>query len=283
MSGDGYFQDGDQLSEGNLGKALLADNNKDYVDRGGGITGPSNGDITVEAGQVFIEDTASEQLYKVYPPEATLTLPNASGDNYVYATFDPATQDSAQWEITDTQGSGLTNPVRLLRAVVDGGAATVDLRNDAPSGTFESVNTDGLVIGGELYTHDGEWSVSSQISNTYSMSVASDSVIIIPDQTAGVGFDEYQINGTTSNYVTNEVDGASSTSSQFGFPFTHNTEYISLWINNSDNLSASCITRNGALGGRNPGIGSPISQITGIDSGGISRSLTAQIYRRDMS
>jgi hypothetical protein len=151
MANDAFFQTDDELSEGNLGKALLADNNKDYVDRGGGITGPTNGEITVEAAQAFIEDTASEQLYKVYPSSETLTLPNATGDNYLYITFDPDTQDSATYEITDTQGSGLTNPVSLLRAVIDGSAGTSETRNDAPSGTFESVST------GQVATTDVRW------------------------------------------------------------------------------------------------------------------------------
>jgi len=148
MTDDAYFQDGDQLSEGNLGKALLADNNKDYFDRGGGITGPSGGEITVEAAQAFIEDTSSEQLYKVYPTAETLVLPVASGNNYVYATFDPATQDSATWEVTDTQGSGLTNPVSLLRAVVDTSSSSVGLRNDDPVGSFELVSTGSIVTKG---------------------------------------------------------------------------------------------------------------------------------------
>lgn len=219
MSGDGYFQDGDQLSEGNLGKALLADNNKDYVDRGGGITGPSNGDITVEAGQVFIEDTASEQLYKVYPPEATLTLPNATGDNYVYATFDPDVQDSAQWEITDTQGSGLANPVRLLRAVVDGGAGTVELRNDAPSGTFESANIDSATIGGlDAYKADDNNPISGSGSSvSHSFSDAYDILILeILDLTTNGGTDlvELQINGiTTSDYTNIKPSGGSNADS----------------------------------------------------------------------
>jgi len=151
MTDDAYFQDEDQLSEGNLGKALLADNNKDYFDRGGGITGPTSGEVTVEAAQAFIEDTSSEQLYKVYPTAETLVLPVASGNNYVYATFDPATQDSATWEVTDTQGSGLSNPVSLLRAVVDTSAGSVDLRNGDPVGSFESVSAGDLSITDEDY------------------------------------------------------------------------------------------------------------------------------------
>lgn len=169
MTDDAYFQDEDQLSEGNLGKALLADNNKDYFDRGGGITGPTSGEITVEAAQAFIEDTSSEQLYKVYPTAETLVLPVASGNNYVYATFDPATQDSATWEVTDTQGSGLTNPVALLRAVVDTSSSSVDLRNENPTGKFKSVNTDILNSGGPVSDGDGTerqiWLISNGASD----------------------------------------------------------------------------------------------------------------------
>jgi len=156
MTDDAYFQDEDQLSEGNLGKALLADNNKDYFDRGGGITGPTSGEVTVEAAQAFIEDTSSEQLYKVYPTAETLVLPVASGNNYVYATFDPATQDSATWEVTDTQGSGLSNPVSLLRAVVDTSAGSVDLRNGDPVGSFESVSAGELSNVADIVIQDSD-------------------------------------------------------------------------------------------------------------------------------
>ena len=182
MADDVFWQDGDQLSEGNLGKALLAENNKDYVDRGGGITGPTNGDITVEAAQAFIEDTASEQLYKVYPSSETLSLPNATGDNYLYITFDPATQDSATYEITATQGN-VSNPVALLRAVVDGGAGTYETRNDAPVGTFESVNTERITNGPIYAGNQDAGDVDARLDATLSKATDGDTVELEPDVT----------------------------------------------------------------------------------------------------
>ena len=190
MADDVFWQGGtpgDQLSEGNLGKVLLSENKKDYVDRGGGITGPTNGEITVEAAQAFIEDTASEQLYKVYPSSETLALPNTSGDNYLYITFDPATQNSATYEITDTQGSGLTNPVSLLWAVIDGGAGTYETRNDAPSGTFESVNTERLNI--------TDYSAVLEKTTSQSLSNGTDTTVDWDDQS--IDTDIYSYDATT--------------------------------------------------------------------------------------
>lgn len=290
MTDDAYFQDGDQLSEGNLGKALLADNNKDYFDRGGGITGPSGGEITVEAAQAFIEDTSSEQLYKVYPTAETLVLPVASGNNYVYATFDPATQDSATWEVTDTQGSGLTNPVSLLRAVVDTSSSSVGLRNDDPVGSFELVSTDSLVIGGTLYEEDDNSpiNVTNTSSVTFSLADSADGVLIIPQDDLSASFNQLQVNGDTgANYdYVDTSDAETQGKNQWDIPNLQRVSKLKLMgvrgnkINFGLSLTGSFTAETDR--GENRNVTAPITQITLKDDGGVTRDAKARVYRRLM-
>lgn len=139
MPGKVLFESGDDLSEGNIAEWLPPEGNKNYFSGGASVTPNYSGnEVTVAAGKGHVANSTGIFTFK--PPQKTLTLPAPSGTNYIYGRFDPTTDDSAEWVITDTQGSP-PDP-KVLKSTVDASAQTETLESESPDVTFGTVGAD---------------------------------------------------------------------------------------------------------------------------------------------
>lgn len=136
------FQTGDDLSEQTLGESRAQQNSIDYVERGLDVSVDwVNDTVQLTEGLAFLKHQG--RGYALVPDgRAGLALADPAGLNYVFLAFDPAGQDSI--EIRIETGQTTAEPA-LLIAVADGTDETVEPRNRAPDGEFESVDTENLV------------------------------------------------------------------------------------------------------------------------------------------
>lgn len=135
------FEDGDLVTESALAEYMLHDVLADYVKSGATITTDfANDQITVAAGTVYLDDGGS--LYYIEVDETTLTLPAPSGDNFVFAAYDPSTDDAATYEI-DTAAGNVADP-KLQIATVDAAGQTVTEESRTPDADLGDVSIDAL-------------------------------------------------------------------------------------------------------------------------------------------
>lgn len=240
------WQTDDDLSEVNLGE--FAGFIPDYFERGAGVTADfPNSEVTIEAGRAYIE-TSSEQVYQIQPDAATLALPNGSGENYVYARFDPGTDDSDTYVVSDTEG-GPADP-KLLRAVVDTSANTVRVKNDADPNAFQTtaVSSDTTTDGPGVYLVDTS---GSTVTLTLASADAQAEALI------GV------INITGDNDVTVDTEGSETIDPNGDSSKTQSTEGFAVWYaGDGTNWDASLDADYRALTGSLAG-GGTITDLTG--------------------
>lgn len=129
-------EDGDPLAEAELGKWAFNPLTIDVRKFGLGVTADYTGnEITVTSGAASIADSNRDYHVELLT-DTTEPFAASSGDNFVYLQFDTANSDSETVVVSDTEG--LPDDPKLLLAVVDAAAETIDIRNQVPS----SVATD---------------------------------------------------------------------------------------------------------------------------------------------
>jgi len=134
-TGKVLYQVGDDLSEPNLSETAAQGNQTNYVERGLSVTHNSTVDtIDIGGGHVIIED--ANEAFDVFPDQETdISLPNGSGDNFVFASHDPTTDDSITYHVDDDE-TAPSDP-SLLIAIVDTATDIVTEINRAPTVTLK--------------------------------------------------------------------------------------------------------------------------------------------------
>lgn len=288
-SGNVVYQDGDDITETNLAEALARGNLTDYVEYGLEVTLDAAADtIDIASGFAVIED--SNQAYHIYPDQETdLSLPNTSGNNYVFLVHDPATDDDVRYHIDDAD-TAPTDP-SLKIAVVDTSADSVTELQRAPDVDIGSANIESLVIGGTLYEEDDNSpkNVSVTSSTTYTVSGSYKEILIVPQKDV-IGFDQLQVNGDTgSNYAyVDNADTQTTGATEWAVPFATRVLFYQLMDQRSNSIGLGCPLARGSqtgqtVGGDNLNVSGDITQFTFSDSGSNSRDFKARVYGRVMS
>ena len=122
------FQTDDALNEANLSEWINHGNLVGYAKEPVINTNFVDNVVQIDATTVWLRDGGG--TFAIIPDEATLELPDTTGENFLYATFDVATQDSAVWEVVSDEGNVPTPAVVV--AVVDAGEETVTKKNENP-------------------------------------------------------------------------------------------------------------------------------------------------------
>jgi len=194
-------------------------------------------------------------------------------------------ENSGNIELEDNTGTTV--------AIWDDANSQWDFQNNPISNvdslTSNSVNTDGLIIGGTLYEEDDNSpiDVSGVSSTQFSLANPSQEVVVLP-QRDNDGFNQLRVEGDTDtnyDYVTN-ADSATIGDTKWPIPRTHRISRLHLIGSRNNEIRLSIVfgSRNTGetIGAVNFGVNPPVSQFTFLDSGGSNQSLSARVYRREM-
>lgn len=142
------FETGDTITEDALRDWLPQEGNVGYFDGGATPTVDYGlNEVSIGDGRAHLLD--SDGIYTIEPDSTTLSLPDANGENYLYAVFNPASDESAEWVVSSTQGG--TSEPKLLKSVIDTAADTDTLENEHPDAVFDAVTVDeDLTLNGQM-------------------------------------------------------------------------------------------------------------------------------------
>jgi hypothetical protein len=154
----------------------------------------------------------------------------------------------------------------------------------------DAFSTGGLTIGGTLYDEDDNSpiDVSSTSSTTYSVAGTYDEIVLLSRRSAGLAFDEVQVNGDTGSNYENVRNDDSSTTADRWTPIPRLAYSGPTFITGGDGTritispTSSGTSTGQTVGGQNTSITPPINQITLSDSFDGSRDAFIRVYGRSI-